>query len=132
MDDKNQGPWAAVLDKERLDTPFYARGQNHEVARSLERIHDGQERWRGRDELALIQIQPASRARNSRAQVSIGSEDLVPEEEAAAVRCVARECISHRDLLLEADLFEVLDLVLHDHGADSEPQELFNRKAIFD
>ena len=56
----------------------------------------------------------------------------MPKEEAAAVQCVARECISHRDFLLQPDFLEVFDLVLHDHRADSEPQELFNGKAIFD
>src|ERR1700682_1465938 len=115
-----------------LDTGLDARRQDNEVARPLERIHGRQKCRRWRHELSVGQDQPPSSARDSGAKFSIWPEDLVSKEEAAAVQCVARECVSHRDFLLQPDLFEVLDLVLHDYRSDFEPQELFNGKAMFD
>jgi len=64
-------------------------GQVHEVAGFLERIHGSEERRRWNDELALGQVQPPSCGRDARAELSIRPEDLVPQEEAAAVRCMA-------------------------------------------
>src|SRR5688500_16266753 len=88
---------------------FYAGRHDHEVVRLVERLHGRkQRRWR-HDEFALLQIQPPAGAADPRAEFSIPPENLMPEQEAAAIRRVARQRISHLDLFLQSDFLEVLD-----------------------
>ena len=91
------------------------------------------EKRRGwRDELALIETQPATGAGDTGSELAIGAEDLVPHEEPAAIGRVTGEKIGDGDFLLQPDFPEVLQFVFHDDRPHTKAHEFLHGKSVLD
>lgn len=105
--------------------------KNDEVFRLLEPVHGSEQSRRRRDYFALVQIQPPTCTIYFGAEFAIGPIKLMTKEEPAAVLRMPRKQIGYVNLLLQPDFPEIVNFVSHHHGADSEPRELLDGKAVF-
>lgn len=62
-----------------------------------------------------------ARARYSRTELPINSNDFMAQHKSAPVRRMAPERISHCDLLLKLYLLEILDFILSSRPGESSP-----------
>src|SRR5689334_16849346 len=82
------------------------------------------------DELPRAEVEPSTGRSNHRGTFAGRRPDLVFDHEARAVGAEAERGMRHRDRIVQSNLAEVLELLLANHRADSEPPELTRRKPV--